>query len=313
MSKIKSLITGGAGFIGSHLVEKLLKENHELLVVDNLFTGNKSNISEINNINTAEFLEKEVGDNDSLSRILNFNPDYCFHLAAQSSVTVSVDSPLLDEDYNINQPLKLIEVIKETDCKRFFFSSSGGTIYGEPVNIPTKENDFGSEPASPYGKSKKKLNEHIVSIFEESDVNYSILNLANVYGPRQDPHGEAGVISIFVNRILDGKSPIVYGTGEQTRDFIFVGDVIAAFMKCMLSEDNHILNIGSGIETSVLNLISFIDSACGTKSETQFMPKREGELLRSALDCSLAKEKISWEAKVSLEDGIHEVVSWIKN
>ena len=308
MSKIKSLITGGAGFIGSHLVEKLLEENHELLVIDNLVTGSKSNIKEINNI---EFLEKEVGDDDSLSKILKFNPDNCFHLAAQSSVTVSVESPLLDEEYNITQPLKLIEIIKKTDCKRFFFSSSGGTIYGEPKKIPTKESDFGSEPASPYGKSKKKLNEHIVNLFEESDVNYSVLNLANVYGPRQDPHGEAGVISIFVSRILDGKSPIVYGTGEQTRDFIYVSDVTSAFLKCMLSQENHILNIGSGIETGVLNLISIIDSLCATKSEIQFMPKREGELLRSALDCSLAKEKISWEAEVPIRDGIDKVVSWL--
>ena len=310
MSNIKSLITGGAGFIGSHLVEKLLQENHEILIVDNLCTGKKSNINEIDKI---EFLEKEVGDGDTLSRILEFNPDYCFHLAAQSSVIVSVEDPLLDKDYNITQPLKLIELIKKTDCKRFFFSSSGGTIYGEPKIIPTKESDFGSEPASPYGIAKKKLNEHIVNILKESDVKYSILNLANVYGPRQDPHGEAGVISIFSNRILNGKSPIVYGTGEQTRDFVYVGDVISALQKCMSSKENHILNIGSAIETSVLDLISIIDSVVGTKSEILFEQKREGELPRSALDCSLAKEKIDWEAKIPLEDGISAVINWVKN
>jgi len=310
MSNIKSLITGGAGFIGSHLVEKLLQENHELLIVDNLCTGKKSNINEIDKI---EFLEKDVGDGDTLSRILEFNPDYCFHLAAQSSVIVSVEDPLLDEDYNITQPLKLIELIKKTDCKRFFFSSSGGTIYGEPKIIPTKESDFGSEPASPYGNAKKKLNEHIVNILKESDVKYSILNLANVYGPRQDPHGEAGVISIFSNRILNEKNPIVYGTGEQTRDFIYVGDVISALQKCMSSKENHTLNIGSAIETSVLDLISIIDSVVGTNSEILFEQKREGELPRSALDCSLAKEKIGWEAKIPLEDGISAVVNWIKN
>ena len=310
MSNIKSLITGGAGFIGSHLVEKLLQENHEILIVDNLCTGKKSNINEIDKI---EFLEKEVGDDDTLSRILEFNPDYCFHLAAQSSVIVSVEDPLLDKDYNITQPLKLIELIKKTDCKRFFFSSSGGTIYGEPKIIPTKESDFGSEPASPYGNAKKKLNEHIVNILKESDVKYSILNLANVYGPRQDPHGEAGVISIFSNRILNGKSPIVYGTGEQTRDFVYVGDVISALQKCMSSKENHILNIGSAIETSVLDLISIIDSVVGTKSEILFEQKREGELPRSALDCSLAKEKIDWEAKIPLEDGISAVINWVKN
>jgi len=310
MSKKKSLITGGAGFIGSHLVEKLLKIDHEILVIDNLSTGKINNIDQIEKI---QFIEGEVGDDQSLSKVLKFNPDYCFHLAAQSSVTVSVQNPSLDEDCNINQPLKLINSIKETQCRRFFFSSSGGTIFGVPKMIPTKENDFGSEPASPYGNSKKKLNEYIVDNFQETDINFSILNFANVYGPRQDPHGEAGVISIFAKRFVDGINPIVYGTGKQTRDFIYVEDVIEALYKCMYSEENHILNIGSGVETSVLELVSTMKASLNSESKIIFKPEREGELLRSVLDCSLAKELIKWEAKTSLEQGITEVINWVKS
>ena len=310
MSKKKSLVTGGAGFIGSHLVEKLLKINHEVLVIDNLSTGKINNINQIERI---QFIEGEIGDEESLSKILKFNPDYCFHLAAQSSVTVSVENPSLDEDCNIIQPLRLINSIKGTQCSRFFFSSSGGTIFGVPKTIPTKENDFGSEPASPYGNSKKKLNEYIIDNFQGTEINFSILNFANVYGPRQDPHGEAGVISIFTKKFVSGKKPIIYGTGEQTRDFVYVGDVIDALHKCMSSEENHILNIGSGVETSVLELVSTIGAALNFESEVIFKPEREGELLRSVLDCSLAKESINWRAETSLEEGISEVINWVKH
>jgi len=310
MSKKKSLVTGGAGFIGSHLVEKLLKINHEVLVIDNLSTGKINNINQIERI---QFIEGEIGDEESLSKILKFNPDYCFHLAAQSSVTVSVENPSLDEDCNIIQPLRLINSIKGTQCSRFFFSSSGGTIFGVPKTIPTKENDFGSEPASPYGNSKKKLNEYIIDNFQGTEINFSILNFANVYGPRQDPHGEAGVISIFTKKFVSGKKPIIYGTGEQTRDFVYVGDVIDALHKCMSSEENHILNIGSGVETSVLELVSTIGAALNFESEVIFKPAREGELLRSVLDCSLAKESINWKAETSLEEGISEVINWVKH
>jgi len=310
MSKKKSLVTGGAGFIGSHLVEKLLKINHEVLVIDNLSTGKINNINQIERI---QFIEGEIGDEESLSKILKFNPDYCFHLAAQSSVTVSVENPSLDEDCNIIQPLRLINSIKGTQCSRFFFSSSGGTIFGVPKTIPTKENDFGSEPASPYGNSKKKLNEYIIDNFQGTEINFSILNFANVYGPRQDPHGEAGVISIFTKKFVSGKKPIIYGTGEQTRDFVYVGDVIDALHKCMSSEENHILNIGSGVETSVLELVSTIGAALNFESAVIFKPAREGELLRSVLDCSLAKESINCKAETSLEEGISEVINWVKH
>ena len=310
MSKMKSLVTGGAGFIGSHLVGSLLKENHEVLVVDNLITGRKENLDDLDSL---VFIEKEIGSEEALSEIKKFNPDYCFHLAAQSSVTVSVDNPILDEEYNITQPLQLIGAIKNTDCSRFIFSSSGGTIYGNPKNTPTKEDDFGSEPASPYGSSKKRLNMLIEESFQGTEIKYSILNLANVYGPRQDPHGEAGVVSIFTRQMIDGVSPTVYGTGKQTRDFVFVGDVISAIHRCLSSEQNHNLNIGSGVETSVLELVSLIEELTGNKYEINYKEAREGELLRSVLDSSLAEETIGWHSETPISEGISEVINWIKN
>ena len=310
MSKMKSLVTGGAGFIGSHLVDSLLKENHEVLVVDNLTTGKKDNLDDLDSL---VFIEKEIGSEEALSEIKKFNPDYCFHLAAQSSVTVSVDNPILDEEYNITQPLKLIDAIKNTNCSRFLFSSSGGTIYGNPKNTPTKEDDFGSEPASPYGSSKKRLNRLIEESFQGREIKYSILNFANVYGPRQDPHGEAGVISIFTRKMIDGENPTVYGTGKQTRDFVYVGDVVSAMHKCLSSEENHNLNIGSGVETSVLELVSLIEEAVSYKCEINYKEAREGELLRSVLDSSLAKETIGWHSETLISEGISEVISWIKN
>ena len=310
MSKIKSLVTGGAGFIGSHLVSSLLSKNHEVLIIDNLFTGKIENIQELNQV---EFLEEEIGSDESLSRINSFDPDYCFHLAAQSSVTFSVENPNIEEEYNITQPLILIETIKKTSCQRFIFTSSGGTIFGNPKNIPTKEDDFGSEPESPYGSSKKKLNMLIEEHFEGTGINYSILNLANVYGPRQDPNGEAGVISIFINRLLNGDNLVVYGTGKQTRDFVYVRDVINAIHKCLASEDNQNLNIGSGIETRILDLTFLIEELTNLKCEIIFKDKREGELFRSVLDPSLAKEKISWESETSMSDGVSDVISWIEH
>lgn len=195
---MKILITGGAGFIGSHLVEELIKEENDILVVDNLLTGKKENLIFNDKI---QFLQDDIGSESALKAVLEFNPNICFHLAAQSSVVISVEQPDLDFDHNILQPIKLLKVLLETDCSKIVFTSSGGTIFGEPINIPTSETDFAGEPESPYGVAKKYLNEFIIEITKGTGLSYSILNLANVYGPRQDPHGEAGVISIFSKNI----------------------------------------------------------------------------------------------------------------
>ena len=307
MNYKKALVTGGAGFIGSHLAETLHQNNVEVLVVDNLLTGKKENLLSLDLENTVY---GDVGSEETLKIIKNFNPDVCFHLAAQSSVVISVEDPLLDFEHNLLQPVQLIKTLLETDCKQFIFTSSGGTIFGEPEVIPTSEDDYAGEPASPYGLAKKKLNELIEVMLQNETMSYSILNLSNVYGPRQDPHGEAGVMSIFTGKLINNETPTIYGDGKQTRDYVYVLDVVDALIKSSESDENLFLNIGTGIETSVNELVSILSQKISWDGEPEYAPKREGELLRSVLNNEIAKSQIGWEPKYTLDTGLDELISW---
>ena len=307
MNYKKALVTGGAGFIGSHLTEKLHQNNIEVLVVDNLLTGKKENLLSLDLENT---IYGDVGSEETLKIIKNFNPDVCFHLAAQSSVVISVEDPLLDFEHNLLQPVQLIKTLLETDCKQFIFTSSGGTIFGEPEVIPTSEDDYAGEPASPYGLAKKKLNELIEVMLQNETMSYSILNLSNVYGPRQDPHGEAGVMSIFTGKLINNETPTIYGDGKQTRDYVYVLDVVDALIKSAETDDNLFLNIGTGVETSVNELVSILSQKISWNGEPEYAPKREGELLRSVLNNERAMSQIGWEPKYTLDTGLDELISW---
>ena len=307
MNYKKALVTGGAGFIGSHLTEKLHQNNIEVLVVDNLLTGKKENLLSLDLENT---IYGDVGSEETLKIIKNFNPDVCFHLAAQSSVVISVEDPLLDFEHNLLQPVQLIKTLLETDCKKFIFTSSGGTIFGEPEVIPTSEDDYAGEPASPYGLAKKKLNELIEVMLQNETMSYSILNLSNVYGPRQDPHGEAGVMSIFTGKLMNNETPTIYGDGKQTRDYVYVLDVVDALIKSAETDDNLFLNIGTGVETSVNELVSILSQKISWDGEPEYAPKREGELLRSVLNNERAMSQIGWEPKYTLDTGLDELISW---
>ena len=307
MNYKKALVTGGAGFIGSHLTEKLHQNNIEVLVVDNLLTGKKENLLSLDLENT---IYGDVGSEETLKIIKNFNPDVCFHLAAQSSVVISVEDPLLDFEHNLLQPVQLIKTLLETDCKQFIFTSSGGTIFGEPEVIPTSEDDYAGEPASPYGLAKKKLNELIEVMLQNETMSYSILNLSNVYGPRQDPHGEAGVMSIFTGKLMNNETPTIYGDGKQTRDYVYVLDVVDALIKSSETDDNLFLNIGTGVETSVNELVSILSQKISWDGEPEYAPSREGELLRSVLNNERAKGEIGWEPKYTLDTGLDELISW---
>ena len=307
MNYKKALVTGGAGFIGSHLTEKLHQNNIEVLVVDNLLTGKKENLLSLDLENT---IYGDVGSEETLKIIKNFNPDVCFHLAAQSSVVISVEDPLLDFEHNLLQPVQLIKTLLETDCKQFIFTSSGGTIFGEPEVIPTSEDDYAGEPVSPYGLAKKKLNELIEVMLQNETMSYSILNLSNVYGPRQDPYGEAGVMSIFTGKLINNETPTIYGDGKQTRDYIYVLDVVDALIKSAETDDNLFLNIGTGVETSVNELVLILSEKISWDGEPEYAPKREGELLRSVLNNERAKSQIGWEPKYTLDTGLDELISW---
>ena len=306
---MKIIVTGGAGFIGSHLVESLLNDGHELLIFDNFLTGKKENLLFDGNF---RLVEDNFGSKDSLSLIEDFDPEVCFHLAAQSSVVVSVQDPGLDFEHNILQPVQLLNTLINSNCKKFVFTSSGGTIFGEPKNIPTTESDYSNEPASPYGVAKKKLNEIIKIMTSNTNLSYSILNLSNVYGPRQDPNGEAGVVSIFSNKYLNGERPVIYGNGEQTRDYIFVQDVISALIKSSKIDDDLFLNIGTGIETSVNELAESLKTQFSSNLNPVYQDAREGELQRSVLDNTKARKLLNWEPQYDLNDGMLEVRNWLK-
>ena len=307
---MKILVTGGAGFIGSHLVEELLSNEHEILIFDNCLTGKKENLEITGNFT---FINDDFGSENSLEVIEKFDPDICFHLAAQSSVVVSVENPALDFEHNILQPIKLIQVLLKSNCKKLVFTSSGGTIFGEPTVIPTAEEDYADEPESPYGVAKKRLNELIKIMLKNSSMTYSILNLSNVYGPRQDPHGEAGVVSIFANKYLKNEEPTIYGDGEQTRDYIYVKDVVSALIKASKIEENHFLNIGTGIETSVNDLANSMKIQFKSEINPIYKPAREGELNRSVLNNTKAKKELNWKPEYSLDDGMKQVFSWLRD
>jgi UDP-glucose 4-epimerase len=307
---MKILVTGGAGFIGSHLVEELLSNEHEILIFDNCLTGKKEHLEITGNFT---FINDDFGSENSLEVIEKFDPDICFHLAAQSSVVVSVENPALDFEHNILQPIKLIQVLLKSNCKKLVFTSSGGTIFGEPTVIPTAEEDYADEPESPYGVAKKRLNELIKIMLKNSSMKYSILNLSNVYGPRQDPHGEAGVVSIFANKYLKNEEPTIYGDGEQTRDYIYVKDVVSALIKASKIKENHFLNIGTGIETSVNDLANSMKIQFKSEINPIYKPAREGELNRSVLNNTKAKKELNWKPKYSLDDGMKQVFNWLRN
>ena len=227
-------------------------------------------------------------------------------------MVVSVQDPSLDFEHNILQPIQLLNTLINSNCKKFIFTSSGGTIFGEPKIIPTAESDYSNEPASPYGVAKKKLNEIIKIMTSNTPLSYSILNLSNVYGPRQDPHGEAGVVSIFSNKYLNGERPVIYGNGEQTRDYIFVQDVISALIKSSKIQDNLFLNIGTGIETSVNQLSESLKTQFSSDLEPIYKDARAGELQRSVLDNTKARKLLNWEPQYDLDTGMVEVKNWIK-
>ena len=306
---MKILITGGAGFIGSHLVEGLLSNENEILIFDNCLTGKKENLDFTGNF---KFINDDFGSESSLYKIEKFDPDLCFHLAAQSSVVVSVENPSLDFEHNILQPIKLIQVLLRSSCKKLVFTSSGGTIFGEPFVIPTAEEDYADEPESPYGVAKKRLNELIKIMTKNSDLKYSILNLSNVYGPRQDPYGEAGVVSIFANKYLNDEEPIIYGDGEQTRDYIYVKDVVSALIKASTIDENHFLNIGTGVETSVNELANSMKSQFNSEINPIYKPAREGELNRSVLNNTKAIKELDWKPEYNLDEGMKQVFNWLK-
>jgi len=300
---VRAVVTGGAGFIGSHVVDALLARWDEVHVLDNFSRGKRANVPEGVHVHEADIRS------DSRRVFDEVRPEVCFHLAAQSDVRVSVERPDFDADVNVVGTLHVLEAAREHGTK-IVFSSTGGAIYGE-CEGPARE-DHPRAPLAPYGVSKLAGEEYIAAYNRLYGAAHVSLRYGNVYGPRQDPKGEAGVVAIFMNRLREGEAPQIFGDGTQTRDYVYVGDVVAATLAAA-EHAGGVLNVGTSVETSVLELYGRIQRVAGVEREPEFGDARPGELQRSVLDASLAKRELGWEPEHSLDEGLAETWAWISS
>ena len=303
---MRCLVTGGSGFIGSNLVDALVARGDEVKAVDDLSTGRRENLANAFS-SGAELVEADIRDGEAMSELVGAQkPELIFHLAAQIDVRRSVSDPAFDAGINVGGTANMLEAARLAGTRRFVFVSTGGAIYGEGEGkeLPLDE-AAAIEPLAPYGQSKL-AGEGYVSLYSRLyGLSGVVLRLGNVYGPRQDPLGEAGVIAIFCGKLLASEAPTVYGDGKQTRDYIYVADVVEAALTAAAGEASGAFNIGTGRETSVLELVELLRGlrdASGFAPE--FAPARQGEVQRSALDCSRAAEQLGWRAATELRDGL---------
>lgn len=301
---MRALVTGGAGFIGSHLVDKLITEGWEVVVVDDLSTGRAGNVSE-----KARFYHMDVRD-EELRKVVK-DMDVVFHFAAQAQVRVSLENPVYDARVNIGGAINLLEACRKGDVEKIVYASSGGAVYGEPEYLPVDENHR-IAPLSPYGVSKYIVEEYLRVYESIYGLPYVALRYGNVYGPRQDPYGEAGVIAIFAGRMLRCEAPVINGDGEQTRDFIYVRDAVEAGVLAAGGKAVGAINIATGVESSVNDVYRIIKEELGSGVEARHGPGIKGEVRRICLDVKKARRLLGWEAEVSLREGIREFLNYLR-
>jgi UDP-glucose 4-epimerase len=310
---VRALVTGGAGFIGSTLVDRLLAEGHAVDVIDDLSTGSLANLSEAraNRDHELKVHQVDIRDSGVVDLIARRRPEVVFHLAAQADVRVSVARPAFDAEVNIVGSLNVLEGARIGGARKVVFASSGGTIYGEPApaDLPVRES-HPQQPLSPYGVAKRAVTDYLHVYRELHALEFTSLAMANIYGPRQDPNGEAGVVAIFAGLLLAGKACTIYGDGEQTRDFVYVDDAVDAFVRAADRGTGLLCNIGTGVETSVNELYAVMAAAAGVSAPALHGPARTGELARSALDPGRAALHLGWEPWTRLADGVGEVLRW---
>ncbi len=308
------LVTGGAGFIGSNLADRLLAEDHRVIAVDDLTTGRIANLGEARGYGKAyTFFNMDVRADGLLPLFERHRPEVVFHLAAQAGVRPSLEEPVHDASVNVMGSLNVLACAHAVGARKVIYAASGGTIYGEPRRVPVKESAAqGSFPMSPYGISKKVVLDYLAYFQRYRGLDFTALALGNVYGPRQDPSGEAGVISIFSSLMLAGKTPTIYGDGNQTRDYVFIDDVVHAFVQAVDRGSGKLVNIGTSLETSVNGLYRLLADIIGFEPKPDHGPLPPGELRRIALDISSASSVLAWKPWTHLEDGLAETVAYLK-
>lgn len=300
------LVTGGAGFIGSNVVDGFIEAGHKVIVIDNLSTGRRGNLNP-----SATFYEMDIRDPGIEKIFKNHNIEIIDHLAAQIDVRKSVTDPLTDAETNVLGGINVLMMAKRFNVKKIVYASTGGAIYGEPKYLPADE-AHPIRPQAGYGVSKHAL-EHYIELFSDLyNLDYTILRYANVYGPRQDPLGEAGVIAIFTGKMLGGEAPIIFGSGDQTRDFVYVGDVVRANVMALTTASKEIINIGTGIETSVNTLYNKMKDIMGFKEQARYEAARPGEVFRITLDAKHAKKALSWEPLTTLDEGMRLTIDFTR-
>jgi len=304
---MRVLVTGGAGFIGSHLTDAFLNRGDEVTVVDDLSAGSTARLDERAVLHKLSILQAER----LAALVEEINPGLICHLAAQIDVRSSVLFPADDAQANVVGTVNVLEAARRA-AARVLFCSSGGALYGRDAPIPSRESVL-PLPESPYGVAKSCAEQYVGLYQRLHGATHGVLRLANVYGPRQDPTGEAGVVAIFCSRALEGQQPTIYGDGTQTRDYVYVGDVVTAFLAAADAGRPGTWNIGTGIETTVLGLAASIGEAAGRALEPEFAQARPGELPRSALAVDLARRDLGWSAATSLADGVRAVYRWIES
>lgn len=303
---MRILVTGGAGFIGSHVVDAYIAAGHEVAVVDDLSTGRRENLNP-----QATFYEMDIRDEALAEVFEQERPEIVNHHAAQMAVLRSMRDPQFDADVNILGSLNVVECAKAYGTEKVIFISSGGAIYGEPVELPCTET-HPVYPLSPYGATKYAFEKYLHVYQYNYEIDYTVLRYGNVYGPRQDPYGEAGVIAIFTQKMLEGDQPVINGTGEQERDFVYVADIVRANVIALEAGSGREYNIGSGHGTSVNEIAALLKEFTGYEGEIVHGPEKAGEVFRTYLDVTRAKEELAWEPEIDLRQGLAKTVAYFK-
>jgi UDP-glucose 4-epimerase len=300
------LVTGGAGFIGSHVADALLDEGHEVHVLDDLSTGRRWKVPE-----AAPLFEHDIRSDGAAALLAEHQYDCLVHHAAQMNVRKSVEDPSFDADVNIRGLLNLMETGLDHGLQKVIFASTGGAIYGEPEYTPQDE-DHPLRPLSPYGVAKLASEKYLHYYQTQYDLDAVSLRYANIYGPRQNPHGEAGVVAIFTKEMLGGGQPVINGPGEQTRDYVYVGDVVRANLAALAYDGSGVFNVGTGRETSVNELFRLLRAETGADVEETHGPAKPGEQQRSVLGYENAERDLGWTPQVPIEDGLARTVDWFR-